>query len=283
MSEIKHSLRPHPGGLALSVLYILLLIVCFWFVLSSMLAQWADDPNYTHGFFVLPMALVLAWKRRRLLAVVPASTSVAGAGVMLVAGFVYLAGVLAAELFTMRFSLVMMTAGMVLAVQGRARMRILLFPCLFLLFMIPLPYIFYYKLTFPMQLQSSRLTAAILSALGMPVVRNGNVIHLENYALEVVTACSGLRSMMTLGTLAVFMADFLRRTWPWKLLLVALVIPIAILANTARLVSTAVISALSGAEAAESYLHDVSGVVVFMIGFVILALCGLLLERVGKQ
>jgi exosortase len=283
MSSNVYSTRPSPSGLAASALFIGLLIFCFWFVIVSMVAQWADDPNYNHGFFVLPMALVLAWKRRLALAAIPRVTSTTGVAVMLAAGSVYLAGVLAAELFTMRFSLIMMMAGLVMTMQGSRRMKVLLFPCLFLLFMIPLPYIIYYKLTFPLQLYSSRLTAGVLSLLGMPVVRNGNVINLENYALEVVTACSGLRSIMTLGTLAVFMADFLRRAWPWKLLFVSLVIPVAILANTIRLVSTAVISALSGAEAAESYLHELSGVVVFMTGFVILAGCGLLVERMGNR
>ena len=267
----------------MSAIFLGLLVFCFWFVIASMLAQWADDPNYNHGFFVLPMAVVLAWKRRRVLVAIPQKTSTAGIAVMLAAGAVYLAGVLAAELFTMRFSLVMMLAGLAMTMQGTRRMKVLLFPCLFLLFMIPLPYILYYKLTFPLQLYSSRLTAGILSLLGMPVVRNGNVINLENYALEVVTACSGLRSIMTLGTLAVFMADFLRKTWPWKLFFVSLVLPIAVLANTIRLVSTAVISALSSAEAAESYLHELSGIVVFMTGFVILAVCGLLVERMGKR
>jgi exosortase len=276
-----YSARAFPSGSA--VLVFGLLIACFWFVIVSMAAQWADDPNYTHGFFVLPMALVLAWRRRRELAAIPRTTSGAGIVVMVAAGFVYLAGVLAAELFTMRFSLVLMVTGLVLAMQGSGRTRALLFPCLFLLLMIPLPYIFYFKLTFPLQLYSSRLTAGVLSVLGMPVVRNGNVINLENYALEVVTACSGLRSIMTLGTLAIFMADFLRGNLPWKLFFVLLVIPVATLANTIRLVSTAVISALSGAEAAESYLHELSGVVVFMTGFVLLAVSGLLIEKAGKR
>jgi exosortase len=273
-----------PARLAADVsLFIPLIIVCHWFVIAALAQQWWDDPNYTHGFFVLPMALVLVWKRRKKLLEFPPEPSPLGVLVVAAGGLLYLTGVLAAELLTMRVSLVIVVLGVTLATQGVKRTRVLLFPCLFLLLMVPLPYIFYYKMTFPMQLKSSQLTAGVLSALGMPVIRTGNIIHIEDYTLEVVTACSGLRSIMTLGTLAIFVQDFLRIGSVARLVFVALVILVAILANTARLVSTAVVAAVADAETADGYLHELSGITVFLVGLALLLAAGGLMEWIARR
>jgi len=186
-------------------------------------------------------------------------------------------------LFTTRFGFVMCVGSLVIATQGMERGRKLLFPLLFLFLMIPLPYIVYYKLTFPLQLLSSRIAADTLAMMGMPVVRSGNVIYLEHYTLEVVTACSGLRSIMTLGTMSVFLTDMFRFGILRKMILVFCVIPIAIIANTVRLILTAVVSAVASPEVADSFLHDLSGIVLFMIGLLALLLVGRMLEWKPEQ
>jgi exosortase len=267
---------------ASSLLILLPLAATYWFVAVSLAGQWADDPNYAHGFFVVPMAATLAWRRRaRYRAVAPRADGlglpVIGAGALL-----YLAGVLTAELFTLRASLVVVIAGIVIALEGRERFRVLVYPIAFLLCMIPLPYVAYYRLTFPLQLESSRIAAGILTLAGMPLVREGNVIRLEGYALEVVAACSGLRSIMTLGTMAVFMLDWLRLGVARGVLFLALVVPIAIGVNVARLVLTAGIAAIGGPDAAESFLHEVSGVVVFVTGLLALVAGGKGLQWIGR-
>jgi exosortase len=147
--------------------------------------------------------------------------------------------------------------------------------------MIPLPYVLYYRLTFPLQLESSRLAAGLLTAMGMPLVREGNVIHLEGYSLEVVSACSGLRSIMTLGTLALFWCDFVRLSARLRLVFLLLSIPIAVAANVARLVLTATIAAIQGPAAAESFLHELSGLVVFVAGMLAILACGKGLEWIA--
>ena len=257
------------------------LLAAYWFVLVSLMAQWADDPNYAHGFFVVPMAAALAWRRRERWRAAPARTELRGLLLLAVAATLYLGGLLAAELFTMRVSLVLAVAAVVHTMEGSQRLRGMCFPILFLLAMIPLPYVFYYRLTFPLQLESSRLAADMLGMTGMPLVREGNVIHLEGYSLEVVTACSGLRSIMTLGTLALFMSDFFRlATWR-RPVFILLTIPVAVAANVGRLVLTAGIAAIEGPAAAESFLHDLSGVVVFVIGLAAMAGCAKGLEWIG--
>jgi len=186
-------------------------------------------------------------------------------------------------LFTMRVSMVVAIAAIALSTQGWGRFRSMAFPLCFLLLLIPLPYVFYYKLTFPLQLESSKLTASLLTGLGMPVVRSGNVIDLEGYSLEVVTACSGLRSMMSLGTLAVFMTDFFRFGVRGNLFLVAMAVPVAVIANTVRLLLTAILAAVSGAETADSFLHGLSGVVVFLSGLALLAASGGVIEWIARR
>jgi exosortase len=243
-------------------------------VCAGLVSQWADDPNYAHGFFVVPMAAWLAWHRYHRYAATPTSPSAAGIALLLVGAVLYAFGTAAAELFTTRVSMVVVVAGLVAALEGRARLRALAFPVVFLICMIPLPYLFYYQLTFPLQIESSRLAAALLSAAGMPVVREGNILELEGYTLEVVTACSGLRSIMTLGTMALFMTDVLPLSRLSKGCLVAAALPVAVGANVARLATTACVAAVGGAAAAESFLHELSGLVVFLTGLVALFAIG---------
>ncbi|HEX5133263.1 MAG TPA: exosortase/archaeosortase family protein [Candidatus Krumholzibacteria bacterium] len=249
------------------------LLLAYGAVLLSLAHQWADDPNYSHGFFVPLMAAWLAWRRRDAFIAAPRRPSAAGLAVIVAGALLYLAGVLAAELFTTRLSLVVVVAGLVLALEGGARLRVLAFPVGFLLLMIPLPYVLYYRLTFPLQIESSRLAAGFLTATGLPVLRDGNVLHLEGYSLEVVTACSGLRSIMTLGTIGVFMMDFIRMPPAGAVLYVALMVPVAVTANVARLVTTAGIASIAGPERAESFLHELSGLVLFVAGTVAMVLC----------
>jgi exosortase len=266
--------RPLFSWLSVSVPF----AAAYWFVAASLVQQWADDPNYAHGFFVPLMAAALAWRRRARLLATPRRFDPSGPALFALGGLLYLLGLATAELFTQRTSMLVVFYGLVLALEGRGRFRALAFPLLFLLAMVPIPYVFYYGLTFPLQVESSRLAAAFLTGAGMPLVREGNVIHLEGYSLEVVTACSGLRSIMTLGTMAVFASDFLRLGRAWKCVFVATAIPIAVAANVIRLVITAGVAAISGPESAESFLHDLSGLVVFVSGVAALGACGKGLE-----
>lgn len=252
-------------------------------VCAALAAQWADDPNYAHGFFVIPMAAWLAWRRRHRYTATPSSPSRWGALLLLAGAVLYGFGTAAAELFTARVSMVVVIAALVAMFEGKARLRVLAFPIAFLLCMIPLPYIFYYQLTFPLQIESSRWAAAVLNAAGMPVVREGNILQLEGYTLEVVTACSGLRSIMTLGTIAVFMTELFRVSRAGKVALALAAIPVAVAANVARLAATACIAAIGGADAAESFLHELSGLVVFLTGVVALFAIGKGLEWVERK
>jgi exosortase len=266
-----------------TALFALLILGAYWFVILDLLRQLLEDPNYAYGLFVPALALLLAVRRRERFRRAEPGSSALGLVLILLGGLVYLFGVLASEHFTSRISMIPVLGGAFLVLQGRARTRVMIFPILFLALMVPLPYIIYYKITFPLQLLSSRLAESLITAIGIPVQRWGNMLKLEGYTLEVVTACSGLRSMMTLGTLAVFMSEFLDLKWRMKLLFVVLSVPVAVTANTLRLTFTAALASLSDAAAADEFLHDFSGLVVFVLGAILLAALGMGFEWLEKR
>lgn len=258
------------------------LAFAYAFVWSGLARQWADDPNYTHGFFVAPMAGALAWRRRTRFVSTARASDATGLVLVALGTLVYLFGIAAAELFTTRASFVLVVAGLLWTQEGRSRARTMAFPVAFLVCMVPLPYVLYYQATFPLQVESSRWAATLLGWAGMPVVREGNILNLEGYSLEVVTACSGLRSIMTLGTIGLFLTDFMALSPVSKGFLVAAAVPVAVAANVLRLAATAAIAAIRGPEAAESFLHELSGVVVFITGLVALMAIGKVLEWIER-
>jgi exosortase len=188
-----------------------------------------------------------------------------------------LAGLLGAELFVSRVSILGTLAGMILFLYGWSYLRILAFPLAFLLLMIPIPAIIFNQITFPLQLLASRAGEYAISTAGIPVLREGNVIVLANTTLEVAEACSGIRSLITLITLGLvygYCAD--PRGWV-RTFLVLSAVPIAIVANGARVAGTGMAAHWWGPEAAEGFFHEFSGWIVFIAAFtMILAMHGLI-------
>ena len=243
-------------------------------VISSLVRQWLDDPNYRHGILIPLVSALLLWKRRdELREASRDGGTAAGLLLMIAAAGLLVTGTAAAEFFAMRISLPLMLLGATLFLMGRSYTRIAGPPLILLLLMVPLPYIIYFKITFPMQILSARLSAGTLAALRVSVIRKGNILLLPGYTLEVVAACSGLRSLMTMFTLAVVFAFFTDMSKTRKVILVLLSVPAAIAANTVRLVVTAMGALFIGPGFADGPLHEASGIIVFMAGFLMLLLC----------
>lgn len=235
---------------------------------SSLAKQWASDDNYSHGFFVVPLALYFAWQRRAALTAAPPAPSVAGLILILLSLGTLLAGVLGAELFLTRISLVGVLAGIVLYVWGRQHFRLLLFPLAFLLLMIPLPAIIFNQIAFPLQLLASRAGEAVINVAGIPVVREGNVLQLPSQTLEVAEACSGIRSLVSLIMLAIVLGHFTERRLSRRFIIALAAVPIAIVANAARVAGTGLASELVSPAAAEGFLHTFSGWLLFVVAFI---------------
>ena len=241
-----------------------LAVILYARVLRLLAAQWWDQPDYSHGFLVPIFVGYLVWRSRHQWRAAVLRPNNYGLLVMVVALFLLLAGTLGAELFTCRFSLVLLLVGMVLFLAGRRVLRILAFPLGFLLLMIPLPGLIYNQITFPLQLMASRFAAASLSLLQVPVLREGNLLVLPNYTLEVVDACSGIRSLMSLAALAIGYGYVAERRMGIRVALAALMLPIAVISNGLRIVGTGVLTYVSGRPVAEGFFHFFSGWLIFL-------------------
>jgi exosortase len=237
-------------------------------IVSSLARQWASDDNYSHGFFVVPLALYFCWERRGALTAARRQPSILGLILITVSLAILLGGQLGAELFLTRISLIGVIAGVVLYVWGWQHFRTLAFPIAFLLLMIPLPTIVFNQIAFPLQLLASRAGEAVINLAGIPVLREGNVLQLPSRSLEVAEACSGIRSLVSLVMLAIVLGHFTEPRIGRRILIAFAAIPIAIVANAARVAGTGLASELVSPAAAEGFLHTFSGWILFVAAFI---------------
>src|SRR3954471_2117299 len=207
-------------------------------VLVKLVEQWATDPTYSHGFLVPPIALFLVYRQRDRLRDISPQPSAFGLVVIAAGLIAYVLGSLGAELFVTRASLILVLAGTVLYAFGWKHLRVVGFPLAFLLFMIPLPAIVFDRATVSLQLVASQLGEGLLRAVDIPVLRDGNILTLPTIALEVNDACSGIRSLMALLSVAALVGYFSdAAAWQRGLLVVA-ALPIAIGLNGVRIAVT---------------------------------------------
>jgi exosortase len=240
--------------------------------LAHLVLQWWSDPNFSHGFFVPLFSAFVIWQDKSRLARVNSAPSWWGLPILGFGLCTLVIGRWGADLFLPRLSLLIVVAGLVVLFLGWSFFRAILFPWAFLFLMVPIPAIVFNKVTFPLQLLASRMASIALSWMGVPVLREGNVIVLAAMRLEVAEACSGIRSLMSLTTLSIIYAYLLeRRLWVRVVLAVAS-IPIAVAANSVRIVGTGLLVQYWDPDKAEGYFHASWGLIVFVISLVMLYL-----------
>ncbi len=242
-----------------------LLCVLYYRVALKLVYDWYTIPDYSHGFLVPLFAAFLVWDKRKVLSSTPTKQTWAGIALVVVSIGVLILGVYGVELFTARMSFVMLLTGLIWTFFGWAMVRALAFPLLVLILAIPFPAIVFNQITFPLQLLASRIASDILPLLGVPTLHEGNVIKLPIMDLEVAEACSGIRSLMSLFTLAVFYGYFLERSTKRRVILALASIPIAVTANVARIVGTGLCVQYWDPEKALGFFHEFSGWVMFVI------------------
>jgi len=251
-------------------LLVCLLGILYFPVLSRLAAQWAHDPNFSHGFFVPAFSLYVLWTERSRLAAIPLNPSWSGLWLVLSGLLCLIVGTLGAELFLSRISLLPVLGGLVVLFLGWSFLRAVSFPWLFLVLMIPVPAILFNQITFPLQIFASRIASTLLPLAGVPVLREGNVIRLPAMALEVAEACSGIRSLMSLVTLAVMYGYLLERRWLVRSLLAVAAVPIAVTANSLRIVGTGLLVQYWDPDKAEGFFHTFSGWMIFVVSLLLL-------------
>lgn len=269
--------EPRPGLPGL-IWVLALLVLCYAPILSYLVYTWYINEDMGHGFFVPVIAGYVGWKKREELLAAPLQSSSWGLLLMAYAAAQAVIGTLGAEMFLSRTAFLFSVYGAVLYLGGWVAVRILIFPMVLLLFMVPIPAIIYNQITFPLQLFASRVAEVILSGLGVPVLRDGNVLELPSQRLSVVEACSGIRSLLSLSFLSLVYGHFFDSK-PWmKWVLLPLTIPIAIAANSSRVTLTGLLSEIN-IEYSQGVYHSLSGWVVFMVALVILVIVHQILNR----
>lgn len=242
-----------------------LLALLYCGVLTKLVSDWWNIPDFSHGFLVPIFAAYLVWNKRKILMNTQLVPSWNGVALVLAGLLLLITGVYGAELFLSRISGIVLMAGLVLTFGGFDPLRELRFALLVLLLAIPIPAILFSQITFPLQMLSSQLASGLLPLFGIPVFREGNIINLPMMSLEVAEACSGIRSLMSLCTLAVFYGYFLEKaTWKRVLLIVASV-PIAIAANALRILGTGLCVHYWNPDKALGFFHEFSGWVMFLV------------------
>ena len=271
-------------------------------VLAKLSRDWWADENYSHGLLIPFIIGYILWVERGKFASVSTNASAwLGGTAVGLALFALWAGVAGAELYTQRMSLVLLLAGIVMYFWGLPLLKLILIPLLLLILAIPIPAIIFNKIAFPLQLFASRCAVWSMQTLGIPVLRQGNVIELkplnsfETKKLEVVEACSGIRSLMTLITLAVVFAYFTHpssdtddpKTYRYGMLRSAIIvlsaIPIAIFTNALRVSGTGILAHYYGTQIADGFFHSFSGWVVYVVAFLMLFGVGWLLDRLRPK
>ena len=241
-----------------------LLVVCYLPALTRLVNQWMNDEDMGHGFFVPVVAGYIAWLNREKLVAMDWRGSNFGLVIIAFGAFQLMIGTLGAELFLQRTAFIESLVGVVLYLGGWQVLKELAFPLFLTVFMIPLPSIIYNQITFPLQLFASAVAETALSVLGIPVLREGNVLELASQKLSVVEACSGIRSLLSLTFLSLVYGFFFDKKQWMRWVLLGATIPIAIVANASRVTITGIISEIN-TEFANGFFHILEGWVIFMV------------------
>lgn len=239
-----------------------------------MFEQWSNDEDMSHGFLVPIIILWVVWRERERWRALPAEPSWWGFVLLVLAAGLQFAGVLGVGLFAGSLALLVSVAGAVLCLGGFAWLRALAFPLALAVFMLPKLAVVYNQVTLPLQLLASRMAAGILTLVGIGVIREGNILDVGGHRVAVVEACNGIRYLLSLGFMAVVFA-YLSDSKPWmRLALLAVAVPIAILANAVRVAAAGWLPSLEA-----GVPHAAAGGFIFVLCLITLMLLRQLFNR----
>lgn len=288
-----------------NLLFTIGVVASVGFLYASILIKlgndWWADENYSHGLLVPFVIALIVWREwGRLKSFSGLGAAGLGAVAIFLSLFLLFGGTLGAELFTTRMSFVLMLAGIVVYLFGLRVLNILAVPLALLVLAIPIPQIVFNRIAFPLQIWASQMAVWGIRLFEVPTLRKGNVIDIlpqgstQTISLEVVEACSGIRSLMTLVTLALILAYFTRHHdrgryadfSPADLLRAAILmivaVPIAVLTNAARVTGTGVLTFYYGKQATDGTWHDVSGWAVYVVALGLLIGTNLILKKIFR-
>ncbi len=258
-------------------------ILVFFKTIAGLVSNWSIDPNFSHGFLIPAIALYMVWYNKDRLKQIPWQPSGLGLAVIVFGLLIHVAATIGAELFLMRFSMVITLSGIIIYLFGISTFRAVLIPVAYLILMIPIPAILWNQVAFPLQLLAAKLSAQMIAVIGIPVFREGNILHLAPTSLEVVDACSGLRSLTSLLALTGIAAYLAPVSVVKKWVLFFSAVPIAVAVNVVRLTVTAAMAVWISPETAHGFLHDISGLIIFGAALVLVYLVFIVELKLEKK
>ncbi|HYA42054.1 MAG TPA: VPLPA-CTERM-specific exosortase XrtD [Syntrophobacteraceae bacterium] len=280
--------RAAPASLKLPIAWVVFASVCgllFWGLYRSslglLLSNWGDG-DYSYAWLIPFVVVYLIWEKRQRLSAEPVEGAWWGIAPLLLGIGLFWLGELGGEYYTLYVSSWSMLAGILWLHLGKKKMRVLAFPLFLMLTTFPLPTFLYYKISFHLQLISSQIGAALLRIVGIVAHREGNVIDIGATQLQVVQACSGLRYVFPLFVLGLIVAYFFRASIWKRVLLVLSTVPLTIFWNSMRIALTGILWIKWGPRAAEGFLHDFSGLMIFLVSLGVLVGEMWLLGKIGK-
>jgi len=253
-----------------ALLLTLSFLLAYFGTLKGLFIVWYNDEDYSYGFLIPLVTAYLIWENRRKLSYSSVYTSWLGAPLFAVLMLISAYGILGSSPSAVRPAIPLVIASIILFCYGSQLLRVLLFPVLFLFFMVPLPTLVQNAIGVPLKLISTKLGAVVLHLFGVSVFVQGNVIDLGVTQLQVVDACGGLRFILPLLALGAIFAHFFEKTRWKQVVLVLVTIPISVVTNGVRIGATGILAQKYGSQVAEGFFHGFSGWIVFMFAFSLL-------------
>jgi exosortase len=256
----------------------ILFLAAYFPIFQLLFSAWSSSDEYSHAFFTIPIIFYMAWMRRDVFLAGPPRYSLIGLPMVILSTILYLFSLQTGIFTLIALSMVLTIVSIIVYLFGIKAVAGLFTPLLLLILLIPAPIQLYAKITFPFQLKVSQASEWLISHIAIPLLREGNILHLPEKSFEVVEACSGLRSMITLATLSIIMGHFLLSKNASKIILTGASIPIAIVINILRVTTMVLLYHFFSLNLAEGTGHTVLGVLIFILGLIILFLVQRILE-----
>ncbi len=261
----------------------MLVTVLFAPGMVTMVHTWMRSEEYSHGFLIPVISGYLIWTKRAEIRLQQRETDGRGFFLFLAGIVMLIIGHVGFEPYIKSVSMLMTIAGLIWLFLGRKLLMALAFPLGYLLFMIPLPYIFMKSFAVGLRLFDAKVTHAILSYAGMPIVREGTTLELPSITLEVADFCTGVLSIIAISAIAVLYAYLTQKRMMSRVILALLAVPIAIVGNLFRLVTTVTLAYFFGGKVLGSVIHQFHGTVNFLFTVALLVLAGRVLSGIDNK
>jgi exosortase len=256
-----------------------LFVMAYFSTLQWMWGRWFTyDSYYSHGVLIPFISALLIWQKRNVLKDIEAESSPWGMRLFVIGIVIHLLSMVFRVYCTSGFSMIIVLAGFILHVYGKKVLREILFPVVFLVFMVPLPLVTVIDISFQLKLLSTQMATAMLNVINIPAVQQGSYIRMDHASIVVEDVCSGLRSLIALMALGALFAYWLKAGKVKKTALFLSSIPIALITNMLRIVALAIVSEFWGTKYVPGLIEDMSGLSVFVLAFLLLSQVEKLLE-----